>query len=425
MRRRLRSPRWFAATKVPARMGGLEGARVGALLVALGLCGCKEAECPMSAEGPVVPVACEPTAAERAEGAQYSDVAELPELGRAPLGTAIVDELEPVAEFEGVAVVVREAQHANGRLRFRKHVRLSEGGEEVDHGPDWRWWDNGQIRLRRTWREGRVDGLFEDWHKSGFQKSVGEFVGDLPQGLWRRWYATGEARVWEEFDGGVRKGLEVRWHKTGAPMHQKVWSGGREDGVIREWGPQGWLTIDGTMAGGERVGEWRECWPDGSTRRISRFAAGTPHGEWVEFHESGGTRVRGTYESGLRAGRWEAWSESGVTLVVENFREDRLEGERAVWSASGALIASGGYRGGRSVGVHLEWGEEGNMVMRRTHEDPPGSDRVERWWSGGALRSRGLMVEGRRDGIWEAWREDGVVEASIAGVWRLGERVGE
>ena len=98
------------------------------------------------------------------------------------MGAAIVDVLEEQREFEGVPVKMVEAKHSNGRLRYRKHVRVDESGDEVDHGPDWRWWDNGQIRLQRIWRDGKADGPFLEWHKSGFQKGRGSFAQDLPDG---------------------------------------------------------------------------------------------------------------------------------------------------------------------------------------------------------------------------------------------------
>jgi len=111
--------------------------------------------------------------------------------------------------------------------------------------------------------------------------------------------------------------------------------------------------------------------------------------------------------------------------VVEHFSGDLLSGGRATWSEDGALMSTGEFQDGLGVGVHKEWSREGALVMKRTHDDPPGSDREERWWPSGQLRSRGLFVEGRRSGIWEAHHEDGSVDASLAGTWTAGERVSD
>ena len=88
--------------------------------------------------------------------------------------------------------------------------------------------------------------------------------------------------------------------------------------------------------------------------------------------------------------------EGGQSLVVEHFSEDLLDGPRGTWSADGVLMSQGDFRAGAGVGVHEEWAAEGALVMRRTHDDPPGADREERWWPSGQLRSRGLFVGGWR-----------------------------
>ena len=76
--------------------------------------------------------------AAQAAGPETAEPDWIHELGTAPLGTAIDEVLSPLTEWEGVTVQVREAKHANGRLRYRRHVMLAEDGGEVDHGPDWR-----------------------------------------------------------------------------------------------------------------------------------------------------------------------------------------------------------------------------------------------------------------------------------------------
>ena len=363
--------------------------------------------------------------APQASAAEQLVPADIPTLGAAALGTAIVDVLEPLTEFEGVSVEVRDMEHPNGRLRYRKHVMVTPKGGEVDHGPDWRWWENGQIRFRRIWREGKADGPFMEWHKSGFQKSLGVLSRDLPDGVWERWYGTGEPKAWEEFRDGVREGLEVRWHKTGAYMHQKSWTAGVENGLLRQWDTKGSLLVDGVMVEGVKDGVWREWWPGAGLQRSSSFELGRPDGVWIEFYESGGARVQGAYKGGLREGRWEAWLENGQGVAVEHFHSDLLEGERAVWGEAGGLLSIGSYEAGVGVGVHYEYGLDEVLMMRRTHDDPPGSDRVERWWGDERPRSAGLFVDGKRDGVWKAWREDGSEDAEISGTWRLGERVAD
>ena len=194
-----------------------------------------------------------------------------------------------------------------------------------------------------------------------------------------------------------------------------------------QWSQDGALLMQGEMSAGEKDGVWWTAWPDGGAKSISPYLAGLPHGEWLEFYDSGSGRVKGHYESGLRDGRWEAWSEGGRNVVVEHFSGDVLDGVRATWDDEShrAILSLGSFREGVGFGVHQEWSHDGILVMRRTYDDPPGADREERWWPSGDIRSRGLFVDGVRDGIWETRHEDGSLDPSVTGTWRAGERVSD
>ena len=66
-----------------------------------------------------------------------------------------------------------------------------------------RWHENGQMRLRDNWRDGKLHGLWEEWYENG-------------QMYWRGNYKDGK-----------RHGLDERWHKNG----QMVWRTNWRDGI--------------------------------------------------------------------------------------------------------------------------------------------------------------------------------------------------
>ncbi len=108
---------------------------------------------------------------------------------------------DPVlAEFEGAPVERFQREWTpGGFLRVRRYVERDAQRRDIDHGPDWRWYENGQVQLKRTWRHGRQDGPFIDYWESGFVKSSGVFVRDDKDGRW------------------------LGWHEDGAPKAEKTW----------------------------------------------------------------------------------------------------------------------------------------------------------------------------------------------------------
>src|SRR5438093_12978600 len=76
-----------------------------------------------------------------------------------------------IHEFEGAPVErIATAWPDGGRKRIA-YVKRDRRGRAIDHGPDWRWFENHQICLKRVWKDGKQDGPFEEWHEGGFEKA--------------------------------------------------------------------------------------------------------------------------------------------------------------------------------------------------------------------------------------------------------------
>ena len=105
-----------------------------------------------------------------------------------------LERLEPLTEYEGVAIEFYEMLGPEGSVRLQGHRSLASDGKRGLHGPEWRWFENGQIRLRRNYLDGRVTGPFLEWFDTGYLKSTGDFLNDRLDGEWVRWYPLGVIR---------------------------------------------------------------------------------------------------------------------------------------------------------------------------------------------------------------------------------------
>jgi len=53
-------------------------------------------------------------------------------------------------------------------------------------------YDNGQLRLKGTLRNGIEDGLWTEWYENGIKKSERYFMNGLPSGTWKEWDDKGK-----------------------------------------------------------------------------------------------------------------------------------------------------------------------------------------------------------------------------------------
>jgi len=75
-----------------------------------------------------------------------------------------------------------EEFHENGQLRIRNNFK--DGKRD---GP-WEWFhENGQLRVRGSYIEGELDGLYEWFYNNGQSERRGTYRNGEPDGLWE-WF---------------------------------------------------------------------------------------------------------------------------------------------------------------------------------------------------------------------------------------------
>jgi len=81
------------------------------------------------------------------------------------------DEFPRIERYAGLVVEERTRDFPGGELGRRYYVASGPGGRELDHGPDWQWYDDGLLHVKRTWKRGTLEGPCAEWHKSSVRKS--------------------------------------------------------------------------------------------------------------------------------------------------------------------------------------------------------------------------------------------------------------
>ncbi len=336
-----------------------------------------------------------------------------------------LERLEPLTEWSGIAVQFYEERYPDGGLRLQGHRTTTSGDSPLAHGPEWRWFENGQLERRREFQLGKVDGMFQEWHESGIQKLEGQLELDFPVGRWVRWNALGP--VWKvqpfvdgALDGveyvffgegtlnqrviwsqGKKNGEEFIWSKRGLPLEHNGWKNGKRHGVRRQWQGQGRLGLDTTFVEGKRDGAFRQYW------------------------KSGDLHLQGQFEMGDRVGEWRQWGEAGLLASVEHYAGGEFDGRVQRWNAQEILVFEGDFALGKAIGTHRSYYDGGGPKSEQVYVDGVLEGPKTTWHPNGVKASEGRMKADARHGEWTLWDAEGDVLEAWSGRYENGEKVTE
>lgn len=307
----------------------------------------------------------------------------------------------PLAEYEGVAVQCIETRFEDQTLSRRYYVIVKNGKPTaIDHGPDWRWHDNHQIRIKRIWRNGKQNGTYQEWYPSGYPKARGEYVDDQKDGPWSTWYEDGGAQTLRSYKQGQLDGRVIEWFGRGARKLEQLYKQGQLDGVEKGW----------YGSGGDRI---ELTWRDGKR-----------NGPSLEWSNKGVLRSSGVYENNLETGLWTRIDETGQKFE-EHYKAGQLDGPRTMWSPGGRKVSEGDYAQGKAVGRHTSYFPSGAKLSEVEYKDGVQDGPVRYYFENGKLQIEGEMKAGKKEGLWTYWNPDGTRDPTWSGRYHDDKKVSD
>ena len=104
-----------------------------------------------------------------------------------------------------------------------------------------KYFENGQEKIEKNYRDGRLHGKWTEWYENGQKKKEGNYTdgitggmldlfdkGSCKQGKWTEWYANGKKALEENYINGQRDGKRTRteWYENGQKMKQENYNKG-------------------------------------------------------------------------------------------------------------------------------------------------------------------------------------------------------
>jgi antitoxin component YwqK of YwqJK toxin-antitoxin module len=106
-------------------------------------------------------------------------------------------------------------------------------GRPWRHGPARTYYDDGGRWTEVSFREGKRDGPFAEYHRGGRKAREGAYARDERDGRW------------------------TIWSPTGAVEEESSWRRGVQDGPFAAYWPSGEVRTTGRHCGGAQCGRWR------------------------------------------------------------------------------------------------------------------------------------------------------------------------
>lgn len=239
-------------------------------------------------------------------------------------------------------------------------------------------WDDSQMVLRGTWKDGLRTGVWEEWHRNGKPKSRGEYAINADASASNR---NGRWTIWAENGQKISEGNYVAGARNGA------WSEWYPSGQIKQQGQYGTEKLsDGSQAIDRRVGLWTEWYENGQMASKGEWANGAKQGDWQEWFDNGQKRFEGRLVDG-RGASGTRWNHNGD--IVRTFKKEKGENGETftkinTYHPNGKLRATFSAKlNGKSHGP------------------------FEAWSTQGTKHASGFFLNGEKDGVWTYWDPSG------------------
>jgi len=316
-------------------------------------------------------------------------------------------------------------------------------GDLIDHtGTDeianrkgvWEYYyNNGKLESRGKYKNGKKDGAWRDFDKLGvltesyeykdgtltqvreFEKNgvmleernirdqmlVDSLLMYYPDGGLKKWYympkgSKNIGRVASFHPNGVKK-LEADIknfdYQTGYEYHND----------------RGISVFDIKFKNGERNGPVVESYADGKVFLKGSYSDNEKDGKWEYFDKDGKTTVRLNYSKGEKDGKQEYFNSKGNPTSLDNYRDGEKDGEQLVYQKNGEVASKRIYKNGVLKSIE-NFNEKGVSIYKKTIKS---STTIEPKHPNGTIKSKGKLVNGKKEGKWEYFSEYGILISSF------------
>ena len=303
---------------------------------------------------------------------------------------------------------------------------------------------SGQVSSEGLLRDGRPDGMWKTYYESGQLKSVGKRTDFLLDSTWMFFKENGDTNLIVNYRKDLKNGPRFTFSETEVMMEPfvndvKQGEGKRMD--RRRNVLQTVQFINGLEEGISPVFD-----TTGLLREIVNYRKGfvmtrealnrydresKKNGYWKTFYDDWTVHTECYYRHGLRDGFYKEYDEKGNLKKITKFVNDVeqvLESDQKPlvvqheYYSNGKVRREASFRDGKREGVWRDFDEDGNVIKSQTYKngvlvgegivDTDGKRRGEykEFYPDSTLRAEGLFIGGERSGDWKFYYHNGQLQ---------------
>ncbi len=316
------------------------------------------------------------------------------------------------------------------------------------------WYEDGQKRRERNFKNGERDSTWTTWYKNGNKKFLAGYSNGKLNGKYIRWYEGG---IIKELDGDYLNNKKhkkwIYWSKNGQKTEEINYDKGIHHGSHIKWfGEKSdqHKNFHVNYKDGDKDGKWHYWYSSGVDSLKATYLNGEKDGHWIWWRKNGLKDKEGFYKKEKKHGLWTIWNDSTGSsyhkLHEETYVNDAIDGKVTKWYKEGGLDRQGIMRGKEKEGEWTYWERGGKRWLKFDYGDglekvtlgeieerdgitfkigkyEPYVGIVEETGGKRGYKLLGRFLDGKRDGKWVQWYDNGQVE--VQGEYYRGKKHGE
>ena len=231
-------------------------------------------------------------------------------------------------------------------------MQVEQDGRGVQQGTQTRYYPDGKMSIRGTWRNGVQEGEEQTYHQNG--KLI-------------------ESRTYR--NGARADGLVETFDKDGKLRTRMTQVKGQTEGELLLFYPDGTVESRSLYVNGIQTGPSTSYFPDGKVHRTGNYVDGKPAGESVEYYPDGKVASKRTHSGHYVMRSEQRFSRAGVLIVQKQWNAGgREEGALRSWYADGKPRQLIEYVDGERQGWTRHWRADGSVESecRYVADEPQG-----------------------------------------------------
>ncbi|TPG65793.1 toxin-antitoxin system YwqK family antitoxin [Hymenobacter nivis] len=284
-------------------------------------------------------------------------------------------------------------------------------GDTLPQGTYRRYYRSGQLEQQTSFREGKRDSAYVEFHPSGARRLETTYRAGVRQGPFKTYYANGKVAQEGNFDNDEPSGELTYYHPTGEvklktmlakgqpngtlrqlyadgkPQADLTYKDGQPEGAVKFYYANGQVQSEGTLHRGLLAGPYKTYYPTGQIEtEVQADASG--RGGYRSYYPSGKLQTEGTYAPApvvQRAVRNPLGDDLAKRVAPTTSGTANLDGPATSYYENGQVKTKTTYRLGVPTGHAQEFSEAGKLELETDYANAGRDRKVTRYGAAGPL----------------------------------------